>query len=64
MLYRPLETPRRPSLINRFGLAVAAALASLRRRHADTQYLDGLSPRDLEELGLRRFDDRDYPSMR
>ena len=64
MLYRPLETAPRPSLPARFWTALAAALGSLRRQHADTQYLDGLSRRELEELGLHRPYDRDYPSMR
>ncbi len=65
MLYRPLEeTPRRPAFAAHLLTLIAGAFASLGRRHADTMYLDSLSERELAEFGLRRRDERDYPSFR
>lgn len=64
MLYRPLETPARPSLSTRLWIAAAAFLGNLRRQHEDTVYLDSLSTRELADFGLQRRDERDYPSMR
>jgi uncharacterized protein YjiS (DUF1127 family) len=64
MLYRPIEAAPRPQLTTRIWSALATALAGIGRQRADTQYLDSLSRRDLEDLGLRRSCDRDYPSLR
>lgn len=64
MLYRPLETPDRPSLASRILTALSALGATLRSRHADTMYIEGMRPDELAELGLRRYDERDYPSHR
>jgi hypothetical protein len=65
MLYHPLEeTPRRPGFAARLLGFITGAFAGFSRRHADTLYLDSLSERELAEFGLRRRDERDYPSFR
>lgn len=35
-------------------------VGALMTRRADLEYLDGKRPEELEELGLRRTEDRDY----
>ena len=65
MLYRPLEpTPRRASMATRLAAAIGRFFAALRSRHADTAYIDGLREDEVAELGLRRHDERDFPSCR
>jgi hypothetical protein len=57
MLYKPTT---RESIAERFLRSIIFAFAALRRQHADTRYLEGLRPSELEELGLRRTDERDF----
>ncbi len=59
MLYR---TPRSSIATRLRGLLarLGGALAELRQTAADTASLDGLTDRELRELGLRRYDDRHF----
>lgn len=43
---------------------LGGALAELHRTGVDTAYIDGLGDRDLRDLGLRRFTDRDETCYR
>lgn len=57
MLFQPAP---RTSFVKRMLAFVAGTLASLLRSHADTGYLGGLRPDELEDLGLRRSEDGNY----
>lgn len=68
MLYRPIETteptPAFPSLPSRFWAALVTIVASLSQGGADQRYLDGMRSEELEDLGLRRTESRDYTFFR
>lgn len=61
MLYQPPRPHIRAANGFRLLLAAAAgALASFSTRRRDLMYLDGMRPGELEDLGLRRSEDRSY----
>jgi hypothetical protein len=68
MLYRPIETaepaPALPSRRSHIWTALAGIFASISKRSADTRYLDGMRPEELEDLGLRRTESRGYDFLR
>jgi hypothetical protein len=68
MFYRPIDTtdatPEPTTTRHGVWAAIAAIFASLRKQHLDAQYLDGMRPEELEDLGLRRTEGRDYDFFR
>jgi hypothetical protein len=63
MLYQPAETKAKP-FGRRFLGALGALWSILTQQRADHLYLDGMRPGELEELGLRRAEDRSYQPLR
>ena len=60
MLYQPATTGKRKFRPAHLWTAVLAILDVLLARRADREYLDGMRPQELEDLGMRRTDVRDY----
>jgi len=44
--------------------AFSAIFSAVAAQSADRRYLDGMRPSELEDIGLRRTDSRDYTSFR
>jgi hypothetical protein len=60
MLYRTRRSDALRYVAARLLGAVLTVVASLKKQSADRRQLDGLRNSELEELGLRRTDQRDY----
>ena len=60
MLYQPTKTGKPEFRPARVWASVLSIFGTLMARQADLEYLDGMRPEELEELGLRRTEDRDY----
>lgn len=57
MLFQPVPRPR---IFTRAIALIGGVLSGLVGTRADTAYLDGMRPSELEDLGLRRSDDGVY----
>jgi hypothetical protein len=63
MLYQPRPQNRAANGFRLLLGALVGALASLFKRRRDLMYLDGMRRSELEELGLRRSENRSYHSF-
>ena len=69
MLYRPASPAKSATAPgNRLFIALRTAFSAIfsavAAQSADRRYLDGMRPSELEDIGLRRTDSRDYTSFR
>lgn len=69
MLYHPASptTPARPQrtrLWTALRTILGTVFGALAARSSDRRYFDGMRPEELEDLGLRRTESRDYTTFR
>ena len=60
MLFQNNRNRTATAILRRSFAFIAGIAVGLTRQHGDQAYLDGMRPRELEELGLRRSDDGGY----